>query len=359
MYHVTFVLLFFTCIMPLAAAPKVLFVSPSHAEDPFFRHVEQYSRIAAKSLELEFEVIYGEGNRLWQQQQLEAYLKVQQPDYVIVQPYSGGAKMLMDFLASFPSMNIITFERILLPTEEPVIGVPGQFYNNWIAEIYFDNASASQALSRVLLEACREQARAGQTDVIGLNGAHGFESEARGKALEAVTRQDPDFRFQQLVYSQWQRELAARQSLQLLQRYPKTSVIWAASDWMAMGVLDMLQQQNEVEGPYCIGGFDWLPKSIEAIRDGRMVASVGGHYMMGAWALVVAYDHWKQSFPHDQLSGHPAFALEVISVDNVQQYLPLLDPAYWEMFDFRGLTFHHQPEQSSYSFQLLPKKKTR
>lgn len=339
----------------LFAAPKVLFVSPSHAGDPFFQYVEQYARIASEDLGLELEVIYGDGNRLLQLQQLESYLKQQQPHYIVVQPYSGGTKALMDLLAGYPQLKVITFERILLASEEMSIGVPGQHYSNWIAEIYFDNARASLALSKALLEACRSQAKAGRHDVIGLNGAHGFESEERGRMIVELSRHDPDYRFQQLVYSQWQRDLAARQSQQLLRRYPKTSVIWAASDWIALGVLDMLNEQATESASYCIGGFDWLPEGIAAIQNGQLSASVGGHYMMGAWAMVAVYDHWQGALPAGKLAGSPAFALEVISSDNVQQYLPLLQPDYWQNFDFRSLTFRHQPEQSHYAFQLLAK----
>lgn len=337
-----------------ASEPKVLFVSPSHAEDPFFKHVELYTRMAAANLNLELGVIYGEGNRLLQLRQLEQYLSQHEPNYVVVQPYSGGAKALMDLLAQFEAIKVVTFERILLPAEEPLIGVPGQHYRNWIAEIYFDNAAASREMSATLFDHCRQEARAGRNQVIGLNGAHGFESNERGSALAMIARWDPDFQFEQVVFSQWQRELATQQSQLLLRRYPNTSVIWAASDWMALGVLDGLGQSDEEDSQrYCIGGFDWLPESIDAIKQGNMVASAGGHYMMGAWAMVVIYDHWHGALPDDLLTGKAAFELEVISKDNVQQYLPLLQPDYWQAFDFRRLSFRHQPEQSSYHFVLL------
>ena len=345
-------LIFVLCSLPvIAITPKVLFVSPSHADDPFFQHVEQFSRIAAANLGLELDVLYGEGNRLLQLQQLADSLTHQQPDYIVVQPYSGGAKALMDFLANYPELNVITFERLLLSSEEDSIGIPRQHYSNWIAEIYFDNAKASADMTRALLEECRDEAKAGRRGVIGLNGAHGFEAEQRGAALQALSKADPDYRFEQLVFSQWQRELATSQSKQLLRRYPQTSIIWAASDWMALGVLDMLREQPQSEERYCIGGFDWLPESIEYIQSGDVVASVGGHFMMGAWAMVAIYDHWHDSLPENVLAGQPAFELEVITQSNVDSYRPLLQQDYWQGFDFRSLTFRHQ-QQQKYAFKL-------
>lgn len=334
------------------AAPKVLFVSPSHAGDPFFQHVEQYTRIAAADLGLDLDVLYGEGNRLLQLEQLEDSLQQYQPDYVVVQPYSGGAKALMDFLARYPSIQVITFERILLSSEEDSIGIPYQHYSNWIAEIYFDNARASADLTRALLNSCREEAKAGRNTVIGLNGAHGYEAEQRGASLQAVSQSDQDYDYGQLVFSQWQRELASNQSRQLLRRYPKTSVIWAASDWMALGALDMIRDQPQPTERYCIGGFDWLPKNIEYIQSGDLVASVGGHFMMGAWAMVAVYDHWHDSLPESVLAGYPAFELEVITQKNVDNYRLLLEQDYWQRFNFRSLTFRHQPHQQHYFFQL-------
>ncbi|MCH8536666.1 MAG: ABC transporter substrate-binding protein [Alkalimonas sp.] len=345
-------LLFLLCSLPVTSAvPKVLFVSPSHAEDPFFQHVEQFTRIAAADLGLELDVLYGEGNRLLQLQQLAARLTQHQPDYIIVQPYSGGAKALMDFLAKYPELKVITFERLLLASEEDGIGIPRQHYHNWIAEIYFDNTKASADMTRALLDHCRDEAKTGRPGVIGLNGAHGFEAEQRGAALQALSRADPDYEFEQLVFSQWQRELAASQSRQLLRRYPQTSIIWAASDWMALGVLDMLREQPKPLERYCIGGFDWLPENIEYIQSGDLVASVGGHFMMGAWAMVAVYDHWHDSLPENILAGQPAFELEVITQSNVESYRRLLDETYWRSFDFRSLTFRHQ-QQDRYFFQL-------
>lgn len=349
---VAFTLLFISSCLMANAAPKVLFVSPSHSDDPFFKHVERYTKIAAQNLALELDVIYGEGNRLWQLEQLSRYFSKQQPEYIVVQIYSGGAKALMDFLAGYPATKVITLERIILPKESEAIGIPGDKYPNWFAEIYFDNVHASRSLTKTLLAHCRAKALQGRKGVIGLNGANGFEAEQRGFAATATTQLDDDFLFHQVVPSQWLRELAASQSEQLLRRYPDTSVIWAASDWLALGVLDMLQSSNLSAADYCVGGFDWIPQSIEKIKTGEMVASAGGHYMMGAWAMVAIYDHWHDRLPEHLLKGAPAFELEVISANNLNDYLPLLTTDYWQNFDFRKLTFKHNPEQHNYSFQF-------
>lgn len=348
----TFLLIFLLLSSAYAATPKVLFVSPSFADDPFFKHVEQYTKIAADNLGLQLDIIYGDGNRLWQLEQLTSYFRQQQPEYIAVQTYSGGASKLMDFLAGYPATKVITLERIILPNESKKIGIPGEIYPNWFAEIYFDNASASQLLTNTLLEQCRSKANAGRKGVVGLNGANGLEAQQRGEELIAQTQKDADFTFHQIVPSQWLRELAESQSQQLLIRYPDTSVIWAASDWIALGVLDMIKKRNLNVANYCIGGFDWIPQSIEKISLGEMVASVGGHYMIGAWAMVAIYDHWHANLPKHVLRGTPAFELEIITAQNVAHFQQLLTAEYWQSYNFRSLTFTHNPHQTHYRFKL-------
>lgn len=152
--------------------------------------------------------------------------------------------------------------------------------------------------------------------------------------------------------AKWQRELAQQQTVTLMQRYPDTSVFWSASDWMALGVADSLTHQG-VKQKFCIGGFDWLPLMLEAIYHNRVDASIGGHFLMGAWAMVMISDH----FHHTQQTGKGYtigsvnLEMGLVSHENVENVTRIIQPEFWKQVDFEQFSRRATPTDA-YDFSL-------
>lgn len=326
----------------LCARPTVLFVNPSWEADPFFMQVEAVARVAAKQLDFDLTIINGDANRLLQQQKLTEYLQKHQPDYAIVQPYTGAGVAVMQLLAKYPT-KIVTLEHMWLPEEAPSVGRPGEIYPNWLAELYYDNVIASQQMTQALQQACPDA-----NQLIGINGMINLETEQRAEGVFQAMRQRGGV-VHQIVNGKWDRELAASQTSQLLRRYPESRLIWAASDWMALGALDSLKPV--APGAYCIGGFDWIPEAQKAIAAGQMQASIGGHFTMAAFALVLIYDDVHGNLPHP-MPDVPLLQLDVLTQHNLAAYQPLLRPGQWQRIDFRRFSRTNNPKQSQYEFSV-------
>lgn len=335
-----------------AQATSVMFVSPSTPDDPFFSRVELFTRLAAQNLGMELTVVYGDAHRIYQHAELEKRLASDQPDYLLVQVYSGSGKALFELLKRYPKVSVISLEHLLLNHEAEDVGLPGQRYPNWIAEIAFDNVAASELLSSYLLSACQEYAQAGRPGVVGVNGLHGQEALQRQTGLVEEVDQKSPFFVHQVVNAKWQRPMAFQQTKALLGRYPDTSVIWSASDWMALGVAEAVEPLTRKGLTYCIGGFDWISEVVDAIKSGQVTASVGGHYMIGAWALVMAYDHLHGKLPDYVKSGEAVFDMHLMHKDNVKELAPLLDPKAWQTVDFRSFSLFKNPGMNRYRFVL-------
>jgi len=334
------------------AATSVMFVSPSTPDDPFFSRVEVFTRLAAESLGFNLTVIYGDAHRIYQQQELERFLATEQPDYMIVQVYSGSGKALFDLLDNYPKVKVISLEHLLLNHETEAVGKPGEVYSNWIAELTFDNVAASEALSQYLLEDCETEARTNRWGIVGVNGLHGQEALQRQAGLVEAVNRTTLYELHQVVNAKWQRELAQKQVRTLLGRYPNTSVVWSASDWMALGVADALMPLEKSGQRFCIGGFDWIPEVVDAIESGKLSASVGGHYMLGAWAIVMVYDHIKGVMPTDINSGNPILEMQVMHKGNLSRIAPLLKPEAWKNVDFRQYSLYYNKQKKHYKFRL-------
>ncbi|WP_440057046.1 ABC transporter substrate-binding protein (plasmid) [Pseudoalteromonas sp. T1lg65] len=324
---------------------NVLLVNPSTTDDPFWGKVQQVTVAAAKQLNVGVSVIYGEGNRHIQLAELRRYLSVnRKPDYVILINYPGGAMQTLQLLESH-GVRYLTLEQTLNGTEKQQIGLPGENYKYWLGEVFHDNKRAGYLLADALLDSVKRQ---GIKDIkaISINGHYGSESDLRNigaseRLLEA------DVTLQQTVYAGWSKQQAYDKTLKLLERYPQTNLIWCASDLMAIGAKKALRDSNHSA---VVGGFDWLKEAISGVETGEIQASVGGHFMMGAWALVTLYDH---HYGHPYWSQHKSltFDLSVITATNVSEFLWIKSIKNWSKIDYKAMSIKNQPTKT---YQFTP-----
>ncbi len=326
-------------------AISVLFVNPSIEGEPFWAKVQAVMEVAAKQNNVKLDVIYGEGNRYIQLAELKKYLQYRAtPDYVVLLNYPGGAEQSMSLLEKF-NVKFITLEQTITGEERAAILGPQEQFKFWLGEIYHDNFTAGFMLAKALLE--KATAKALTPHVVAINGHYGTESDARSDGLKAYLKQN-DLTLNQTVYAGWSKPEAMDKTKKLLKRYPETNIIWSASDLMALGSYTAVKENNE--HPYLIGGFDWLRDNLNLIKQNKLTASVGGHYMMGGWALTTLVDyHNGHPFWHNNTKVE--FELGVITQDNINKYEYLIDIDDWSFLNFKQLSLFHT-KQANYVFDV-------
>ena len=339
----------FTLSLPLFAKQTILFVNPSTKADPFWHKVELISQHAAKQLGFDMKVIYGEGNRHIQIKELKKYLQHQKkPDFAVLILYPGGAIETLNTLEKY-QLPSITLEQTISGDEKRKILEPGNKYKFWLGQVYHDNYAAGYSLAKTLHESLKNKQHA---KAVLINGHYGSESDMRAKgAFDYFNRHNVEVA--QEVYAAWSREVAAEQVNSLLKRHINIKIVWSASDMMALGALDTCNKVCSEDEQIVIGGFDWLSVSLEKIQKGEIQASIGGHFMMGAWALVSIFDNIKKH-PYWKNSHNVLIPMDVITQENIQDYLWVRDQTNWSEIDYRAKSLHLS-KQSSYQLYLLPK----
>jgi ABC-type sugar transport system substrate-binding protein len=315
---------------------SVLFVNPSIPDDPFWNKVQYIAYQAAAQLGIQLTVIYGDGNRFAQLEELKKYLDYRAtPDYLILINYPGGAEQSLSLLSKY-NIPFITLEQTITGPEQETIGRPGEHYKNWLGEIYHDNYRAGYMLAQALTKSL--DVTSDRVKPILVNGHYGSESDSRSEGAKAFFKEH-NIEVQQTVFASWAKDQAYEKTKKLLKRYPETNLIWSASDLMALGSETAMRSQK-VSHPVAIGGFDWLDDALMMIDKGKLSNSIGGHFMMGAWALISLYDHHHQ---HSYWQTHQSliFDLAVISKNNIKQYEHLNQTKDWSGVDFKGLTLSH------------------
>lgn len=330
----------------------ILFVNPSIKNDPFWHKIETITKQAALDLNLDLTVIHGHGTRFFQLDELKKYFnKNSAPDYIILINYPGNAKVSMDFIQQ-QKVKIITLEQTIAKEEKNIIGDPGEIYKNWLGEIYFNNASAGYLLAKELINLAKKANK--KPIVAGISGHHGSESSLRNSGLQKAIYES-GAHLTQIVHAGWSYEDAYQKTVKLLQRYPNINIIWCASDHMALGAVKAIEDSGKKVGvDILIGGFDWTPKGIDSIYNKKLTASIGGHFMMGALAIIAIYNE-EQGISHNIFVNgqHNIFELSLITQHNISQYIKVLQTKRLSQVSFKKLALLYQDNESLTSIGIL------
>ena len=331
---------------------RVLFVNPSIENDPFWHKIELVTKQAATELNIDLAIIHGYGTRFFQLEELTKYFEQNPaPDYIVLINYPGNAKLTMDFLQK-QQVKVITLEQTITKEEKALIGTPGSKYKNWLGEIYFNNSSAGYMLAKALISTV--EAANKKPIVAGISGHYGSESTLRNSGLQAAINES-DAKLTQIIHAGWSAEDAYQKTHKLLKRYPNINIIWCASDHMALAVIDAIEDIGKVVGvDILVGGFDWTPKAIASINNNKLTASIGGHFIMGALAIMAIY-HEEQGIRHNIFADkhYNSFELALISQKNISQYIHLLQSETLTQVSFKELAQLYSTRAGKSSGNLL------
>jgi len=348
------IMLFFIVLTLPTQAINVTFINPSYKGSPFWQQVSEVAIAAANDLNINFNIVYSDGHRLYQKEEINKILaQNNKPDYIIFLPYDGTALETFNKLEQ-AKIPFITLERSIFPELRKKLGEPRQHYKYWLGEIYHDTKKAGRLLAKALMKASkRSLINKKHYTAVGISGDISGHSNKRNAGLRLEIDRDNYFSLAQIVNARWDRGIAEQVFTGLLRRYPDVHLVWASSDTMALGVISAAKKQGRVVNKdLFVGGFDWTVEALIAIKNDQYTASVGGHFMQTAWALIKIYDHHngKQVFFNNL--NKPTYQLKLINTDNIDNYTPLLFRPNWGKVNFQRFSLSKQPQLTNYQFDF-------
>lgn len=147
----------------------------------------------------------------------------------------------------------------------------------------------------------------------------------------------------------WNPNLVKNRMPSIHRRYPEANIYWSAGDQMAFEVVDFFKSRSDAIP--VIGGFDWLPESLNKVAKGEMAATTGGHFLVVAQALIrlVDYHNGIDRFG----SKGTLFDYEVITRDNVELYRQFLSDKRWRGMDYSPFLFHKNDQRLDLTVENL------
>ncbi len=323
---------------------------PHSKGDSFWTPLENFMRAAGNDLGMTLRVYFAEGSRVKMREQIkEATEGPNKVDAVVFQNFKQGGPSFLK-IAEAAQVPAFLFNAGVDHTKA---GKPREKYKHWLGEMLPDDERAGFDLTNILLDTALERdiplGPYGKLEMIAITGvvSDGAAIE-REKGLQRAVSSRSDVELRQVVPANWKQSEAKQRFTKITKRYKHITVAWAANDPMALGVLD---GAKEINMPIITGGVDWTNEALQAVQSGKLVATIGGHFMEGGWVMVLLHDYFQgKDFAAESVSIKSKMG--VLTQKNVKAYFEQFGDGNWEAIDFKQFSKVHNPELAEYDFSL-------
>ena len=281
------------------ATPRVAFVNPGRSDEEYWLTATKAMQAASNSLGIALEVQYAERDHLHMVDLVREIARrpaSRRPDYlVLVNERRMGGEMLK--YAAGAGIKCVFAFNTLLPGDREQFGRPREIFPLWLGSIVPHAEDAGYLTANALIErGLRERrfAADGKLHMVAIAGDRSTESSIlRNQGMERAVREHQHrVVLDQTVYADWQRDVAAAMVKELFVRYPEAVLVWSGNDLMALGAMAALSASGGRPGiDRWFSGVNTSREALQELIDGRLEALAGGHFMAGAWALVMIFDH--------------------------------------------------------------------
>lgn len=339
---------------------SVVFINPGKSDEIYWVTAARAMEASARSLNVNLEVLYAERDHPRQvvfAQQLADRPKAQRPDYVIMSnDYAVGSELLR-ILDAAGIKTFFAFSSIDDPKERALSGGPRERFKGWLGSLEPRADEAGYMTARALIEQGRKSGARGpdgKLHLIALAGDRSTPSSIlRTVGMHRAVVDAQDVALDQEVFAGWNREKAAEQSEWLFDRYPSAHLIWAGNDLMAFGAMKSWEKRGGKPGHDAwFSGINTSKEAMESLQNGRLTALAGGHFIAGAWALVLLHDYHKgRDFMGEGLEMKQSMFM-LFSASDAARFQARFGDMKFDQVDFRRFSKVLNPRLKRYDFNF-------
>jgi ABC-type sugar transport system substrate-binding protein len=171
---------------------------------------------------------------------------------------------------------------------------PQEQYKQYIAFIGPNDTEAGYEEAKALIAAAKP-APDGKKHIVALQGTLGTSvAIGRFKGLQQALKENPDVVLDAEQTANFMRDDAVKVMEDFMAAHQHIGGVWSANDGMSIGAITAIKRTDKVLGKdVIVTGLNLDPPALEAIKEGTMLWSTGGHWLMGGFATVMLFDHIK------------------------------------------------------------------
>ena len=331
---------------------KITLLSPEPPTNLFWGQVIDFARAVAEDLDITLDVVCpSEPSNASSYVIKRSTAHIMEPDYksnFILTPYWDNR------FVSRPDFRVFLFNIDFTEEERGPVGHPREKYPNWIGHMHPDDTRGGSDLAEILVQNAKAGGKSNKQSIIALAGSIQSQvSEYRVEGLRQRIDGDRNLTLNHIYNTTWTRKNANDVLERALKSYPDTTIVWTVSDELALGGLQVLKASGKKPGQdVFVGSFDWSVEGLQAVKNGDIAASMGGHFMEAGWALVLLYDYHNKKDFKDDTGVEIVTSMEPVTKDNIDIFLQKFGKRNWNAIDFRKFTKTSNPALKSYDFSL-------
>jgi ABC-type sugar transport system substrate-binding protein len=343
----------------VARAQSVAFINPGKSDEVYWMTATQGMQAAARSLGMTFEVQYSQREPLKTfeiAREMVARGPGKRPDYIVITDDYSVADQLVKIIDPAGVKSFLAYSTIPLD-QRGGIGSPRGKYKGWLGSLEPRAEDAGYLTARALIERGKKEkafGRDGRLHLIAIAGDRSTPSSLkRNEGMRRAVGEDRSRTvLDQEVYAAWSREKAAEQAEWLFRDHPDAKLVWAGNDLMAFGAMAALEKRGGKPGADAwFSGINTSTEALEAVKSGRLTALAGGHFITGAWALVMLYDyHHGRDFADEGLELQRSMFAE-FTPQLAQRYIERFSGGF-DAVDFGRYSKVKNPRLKRYDFDF-------
>ena len=275
---------------------KTVGLSVSNLASWFFGTLVNGARQRAELLGITLEVRDAAKDDAAQLRDISEILKVR-PDLLLVNPVNSQTIVPAIDLANRAKVPVISLDRRCAG-------------GRLISHIGSDNVAGGRLAAGVLARRLR-----GSGQIVELEGTPGTSAaQERGEGFNQALAAHPALQVVAREPANFDRQTARQQMAALLEQGVSFDGVFAHNDEMILGALEALPTGGSPGHPVLVG-FDGCPEAVQAVREGRLGATIAQQpARMGELALEAAATYFRGETPAAEIT----VALEVIETPRMQ-----------------------------------------
>jgi PAS domain S-box-containing protein len=312
-------------------------------DDPFWTKAVFFTKEAAADLGMELQAFNANDDPEKMVAQVKEAVRGG-IDGIIFLAYQNTGEQILQIAENHKTPAILINSQ--LPAKDLL---PRTKYEYWIGSVLPDDVKAGTLLIQQLIQEARSRGIE-RFDVLAIEGNPKDESSIdRARGLNNYLKHLKGLDAFKIVTGNWNRQSAYDQFKDYYSSHSNVNIVWCANDNMALGVVKAVNELD-LRRKIVIGGVDWDKDAIEAIQQDRMQVSVGGHFLDGAWAVVLLFDYLNGvDFANEQLQF--GSAMVALTRANAQSLAPFVSQAV-QSLDFRQFSKAQNSSLKLYQFDL-------